>query len=60
MEGVNVQESHTLSIIQLFFIDAKRFWGMSSQGERATEVRSVQTAEQTTHALEITAGFVSS
>lgn len=55
-----MQESHTLSIIQLFFIDAKRFWGVSSQGERVTEVRSVQTAEQTTHALEITAGFVSS
>lgn len=60
MEGVNVQESHTLSITQFFFIDAKHFWGVSSQGERVTEVRSVQTAEQTTHALEITAGFVSS
>lgn len=60
MEGVNVQESHTFSIKQFFFIDAKRFWGVSSQGERVTEVRSVQTAEQTTHAREITAGFVSS
>lgn len=55
-----MQESHTLSITQFFFIDAKHFWGVSSQGERVTEVRSVQTAEQTTHALEITAGFVSS
>lgn len=60
MEGVNVQESHTLSIIKLFSIDAKHFWGVSSLGERVTEVRNVQTAEQTTHALEITAGFLSS
>jgi len=34
-----------------FFIDAKLFWGVSSQGERVTKVRSVQTAEQTVHAL---------
>lgn len=51
MEGINVHEFRTLSITQLFFIDAKLFWGVSSQGERVTKVRSVQTAEQTAHAL---------
>lgn len=55
-----MQKSHTLSITQLFFIAAKLFWGMSSQRERVAEVRSAQTAEQTAHALEITARFVSS
>lgn len=36
-----MQESHTLSIAELFFIDAKRVWGVSSPGERVTEVRRV-------------------
>lgn len=40
-----------LSITQLFFIDAKLFWGMSSQRGRVIKVESVRTAEQTTHAL---------
>lgn len=51
MEGIHVYESHTLSITQLFSMDATLCWGVSSQGERVTKVRSVQTAEQTAHAL---------
>lgn len=48
-----------LSITWLFFSDAELFWDVSSQGEKMAEVRNVETAEQTTQTLEITAAFIS-